>query len=543
MALIAIFIAALLANPSTIIGQPGDEITSDPPDPPTITYMYRYEDAYLRHILNEELSLNIEFVQVPREKEGVPIAAATLPDVLSLTSLSPREQFDNGVTRSLPETLIRLHMPGYTRILNDSNEWHRLRTDKDSETQLALSGYLHDRQFYVYSLAVRRELIPHVLQKDPGSYISSNVPHLRPYAWPNNRITLTEIETILNSMRDSDSPHYYWAGTVYHLSPIFAYFEVPIVAGSALFGYDINFVPNLYTSELREFFGSMREWHSADYFHSSFLNGETYPRNNSEEIGMMTVNLGEIGLTLFVDGERDDPVSPLKWSAEEQQYDIVIIEAQNVLSRAYKTPFLSNPHSPHANETVNARVEKDDRLAEVLKIFELVRVLYHPPDHPPGQPRRQYWVEWVFGEDEVHYTKRDNSYVQRTNKEVLDRAEVYGEDNARLKWLASFLGDRPADDPAGYHFKIPPLFRTELAASELYDNAFLRYMNAVGGSWTDLPVMFRPDPCNVRSGIAEKGLSTDERSLIASIIRGELEFDKVVDDYGSLIDDILNDCD
>ena len=329
------------------------------------------------------------------------------------------------------------------------------------------------------------------------------------------------IEPTLAQLRENN--HYYWAGRLYHLAPLFTAFGIHTIGGSILFGYDSDGQSNFDTGNLFLFLERLREWHRQGYLHSEFLNGKASP-DSDVNVGMMTVNLWSVGyIQIPPDGEsRSYDFPPLSW-AKDPDSDVVIIDAASLLSRRSRSLFLdANIQHETAKHTVSG-----DTLPKVLQIYEYVRVLMDP-----NVPR--YWLKWVYGEPGVHYHQVDGTYVSKRVWQVKQNPE-YDDD------YGDFLSDRDADEPADFHFKIWPFFRTKVAAIPLFDNAFLHYMDSEIASET-LPVFWNDDRCDVKSTAMEVIGVVDELALIARAIAGSDDLREMFRDLEDLVSSALQRC-
>ena len=504
MRLMTIFLIALTTG-VTAIATPVSE------EPPELTYMYTFNDSYLRDIISTQLGVTIKFAPTPWsatnpcEVEKLLLLSNDLPDVFSLTCFSPRRLYDwqndgSSKIRSIPKSLIMQYMPEYTELFTDNDAWHRLAVSSNDLDQIALGGYLYDNQFSVFSLVARRHLSGTSLG---GEDEGRDLLNLKAYSAGGN-LSISDVENALSVLSTNDMS--FWVGPHYQLSPLYSAFGLSSVAGSVLFGYDENRESNFANGRLNDFLDTMRMWSSKNYLHPhfmdlGFLDQQSRQPIDDSKIGMMTTNLRSLG---YVSGgvgglpSLDGP--PLSWT-QEPDSDVVVLDAPHLLSRPDESLFLT---SNIQHELFGAEVD-DLQLSKALEIFELVRL---SDDTTNGLG---YWMKWVFGEPAVHHTLRqDGKPYANYVIEVTD------------KRYSSFLTDRNDHEFATYHFKIPPLFRTSSVSQVVFEDSFLSYIRSAEWEWSTLPAFWGADPCNVvpvaTRHLRERDVIFDEHSLIGRAI-------------------------
>ena len=100
------------------------------------------DDTLVETMLEEKLNINIELSHVDwqsQEQYNLMFASGDIPDVF--TRGSSLEHYDEGITRSIPESWIREYGPMYSQICDD-NPWAWIvhRSPDDGNEQLAIGG-------------------------------------------------------------------------------------------------------------------------------------------------------------------------------------------------------------------------------------------------------------------------------------------------------------------------------------------------------------------------------------------------------------------
>lgn len=111
-------------------------------EPMDITWQFRFEDSWFMQELNQKFNVNIISNGVwnnNRDQVDLMFASGDIPDVF--TRGSSLEHYDEGITRSIPESWIRQYGPEYTKIADDHPwAWLVHRSPDADDEQLALGG-------------------------------------------------------------------------------------------------------------------------------------------------------------------------------------------------------------------------------------------------------------------------------------------------------------------------------------------------------------------------------------------------------------------
>ena len=509
-------------------------------DTAELCYMYAFADSYLLAEIERDLAVNIGFMPVDwnvnrAEREAVLIAGDRLPHVFSLISRSPVQLRREQIARSIPNQMIRGHMPGYSHLLTEYSEWSRLQDPDDPSSQLALRGHRYALITNRYSLAVRRHLAGDAFNPMYDSDRSvPQFPNLRLFIGPEDQaglrtVTIDEVERALEQLHLNDRK--LWLGRLSHLAPLYAAFDLPTIGGSVLLGHD-GHVANFATDHFASLIDTLRRWHTNGYIHPDLLGGTNFPPSQIDaEVGMLTINTESIP-------RHDFDVPPLSWTRGDdsgENPDIVIIDATNIVSRETNTLFLTQNHQ---HESLRDDLENGP-LIDALRIFEHVRVLLGN-DHDTT-PR--YWSQWVYGIDGVHYDIDSDGDIDP--RSVQDVPSDYRD----------YLSDREDRENglANWHFKIPPLFSTEYTLGEYddpYYGEFLDYIDEYATDWNGLPTFRGPDTCNVM-GLMENAMAalngiidgvTREIDVVRGLIERTVDYQTARDAIEPLVSTAVGQC-
>ena len=476
----------------------------------------------MKEMIENQFDVKIEFEMYLPDSSSVTrseferqyMASNSLPDVISLASLSPQEQYNQELTRSLPRKLIEKHMEGYSELLSADGAWPRLMNPDENDTQLALGGYLYERRLDLLFLAVRRQLAGAAF--DTRYDTEGSADDLKDHLGQNGLISIEEIEKGLLAMSKKRAT--FWIGRPEHLVPLSVYFGLHTVGGSIIFGYDSETGEiNLDSDSLEMLFDKLQQWYASGYIHDKHLLKGTWipPKDEVHNVGMMTVR------SLWI-GKLYRQLPPLSW-IDDEDADIITLMADNVVSKAATKSLFIERNIDH--ETINIRVDNQDDVVTIMEIFEHVRVFLDDLDKP------RYWREWIYGVEDHHYSLYSGGrMVPNTNGSVTDSR------------FAPFLHKdhgRDSMKPAQFHFKTHPLFSTEATAQYDYDRAFIRHMEDYVSGRESLST-YKSDQCGVLP-LIDWNVRL-ELNLIRKVITNEMSVSDLRADYLGIVSEAISAC-
>ncbi|MGP6146447.1 ABC transporter substrate-binding protein [Jeotgalibaca sp. A122] len=171
------------------------------------------DDNWVQQKLEEKFNVDIENTKVDtwnKDEASIMIASGDLPDAFAFTggSMTPKEFFENGLTRSIPREMIEKYMPRYTAMLNENENglgWELNKVPGTEDEYFALTGHQTHTKGIIWAPTLRLDWMEELGLELPDDMepIGDSDGYERIY-WTNQSYSLEDLEKILTAFTYED---------------------------------------------------------------------------------------------------------------------------------------------------------------------------------------------------------------------------------------------------------------------------------------------------------------------------------------------------
>ena len=496
-------------------GQSGSGTSAE--EPTEITWNFPKTESWFADELEERFNVILTLDGVAdndKDKTNVMIASGELPDVFTFGV--PLELYDERLTRTIPEAMIRENMPNYSKLLDSMPlGWLQHRSPDNENEYIALTGFADHTNLNMSYHAFRKDWADAV-GIDVPNYEAEKVPldSIPKVYFLDESLPISWFEELLVAFRDGDPDGNGKNDTI----PYGASNNVRWSWTNLLAAFNVAFGYNLMED------GELKEWNIADgykdflslmnkWFEMKIIDQEfaTIPVTKSWEKGQA----GQLGMVQFdAYGIRANGVE--RWGPdslatnEEAAAGVEVVVVPPPLGpdgtgggRIY------SPISPIAYQlTVHADVD-DAKLAKILQIVDYIR----------ATPDDETWVKSVFGKEGVHFTWEGEAWNSKAVRTPEDQVEEGYSDLGMFPW------HRPQFVPSS---KFTYMYHPELRDFYTWMAAGAGRRFAIGPYRFDIA-----NETNIREVNRQYGstMNTIRDEFMYKAITGEIDIDAEWDSY------------